>query len=316
MKKMIWILIAVFCLGSWTIRAEDDDQYKEDENAIKDVGEDSDANASVAKFKDELAPSGRWVQVKAVDYDWVWVPDVQKGHPDWRPYIDGGHWVWTDAGWYWESDYAWGATCFHYGRWVSTEFGWAWVPGSQWAPAWVCWRECDGYYGWAPLPPCTHYSVGLGFYFHGKHCAAGFEFGLGVNDFCFVGAGNFLEIDLVKHRCHHDECVKIYNTTVIRNTYVYRNGHICAHPFRKEAVEAHVHVKIEARAVAKEHHERRREIEHGARHERNQRNNKEEIRQTREGRQGGTVIKGQHQHIEHAPAPHVQHPAPAQQHHH
>ena len=41
----------------------------------------------------------------------------------WRPYFYG-EWIWTDEGWYWESDEPWGWACYHYGRWVSSpEYG-------------------------------------------------------------------------------------------------------------------------------------------------------------------------------------------------
>jgi hypothetical protein len=34
-----------------------------------------------------------------------------------------------------------------------SSYGWLWTPGTQWAPAWVSWREGGDYIGWAPLPP-------------------------------------------------------------------------------------------------------------------------------------------------------------------
>lgn len=100
-------------------------------------------------FEEPLSPYGRWVDVP--DYGHCWVP-TRVDH-DWRPYTNG-HWQRTDAGWYWVSDEPWGwATC-HYGRWyLDSNYGWVWVPQTQWAPAWVCWREGGGYTGWAPLPP-------------------------------------------------------------------------------------------------------------------------------------------------------------------
>jgi hypothetical protein len=62
--------------------------------------------------------------------------------------------VWTDRGWYWNSNEKFGWATYHYGRWVNLDgTGWCWVPGNQWAPAWVSWRESDEQVGWAPLPP-------------------------------------------------------------------------------------------------------------------------------------------------------------------
>jgi hypothetical protein len=71
----------------------------------------------------------------------------------WRPYTVG-HWEWTDAGWYWVSDEPWAWACYHYGSWVyDPNYGWVWIPGTEWAPAWVTWRESDDYVGWAPCGP-------------------------------------------------------------------------------------------------------------------------------------------------------------------
>ncbi|MEI5678037.1 MULTISPECIES: DUF6600 domain-containing protein [unclassified Mesorhizobium] len=82
----------------------------------------------------------------------VWVPTVQTG---WRPYTVG-HWVWTDDGWYWQSDEPFGWVVFHYGRWAfDRDLGWVWVSGNDWAPAWVVWRESDENVGWVPAPPPT-----------------------------------------------------------------------------------------------------------------------------------------------------------------
>src|SRR6266571_5246996 len=100
-------------------------------------------------FYEPLSPHGQWVVVGS--YGRCWRPTrVEVG---WRPYAEG-HWRRTDAGWYWASDEPWGWATYHYGRWDwSVEFGWFWVPHTQWAPAWVSWRQGAGYVGWAPLPP-------------------------------------------------------------------------------------------------------------------------------------------------------------------
>jgi hypothetical protein len=102
-------------------------------------------------FHEPLSPYGQWVVVGS--YGHCWRPTrVAAG---WRPYCDG-QWRRTDAGWYWASDEPWGWATYHYGRWDwSVEFGWIWVPHTQWAPAWVSWRQGAGYVGWAPLPPAA-----------------------------------------------------------------------------------------------------------------------------------------------------------------
>ncbi|HWY29585.1 MAG TPA: DUF6600 domain-containing protein, partial [Candidatus Acidoferrum sp.] len=75
---------------------------------------------SMDYFQAQLAPYGNWVNVAG--YGQCWQPAI---NPGWRPYYDGGHWVYTDSGWYWQSDYPWGDIPFHYGRWIFTTAGWA-----------------------------------------------------------------------------------------------------------------------------------------------------------------------------------------------
>ena len=106
-------------------------------------------------FYSSLSPYGEWV--RAADYGMCWRPI---GMPiGWRPYTYG-HWVWTEYGWTWVSNYPWGWAAFHYGRWVfNPELGWIWIPGYVWAPAWVEWRWGGGYMGWAPMPPGFHFRV-------------------------------------------------------------------------------------------------------------------------------------------------------------
>lgn len=107
---------------------------------------------AVEQFHDALAPHGSWFQLP--EWGWVWRPKEAATNAEWRPYLDGGRWVWSDHGWYWESDYPWGWAGFHYGRWLQLEkIGWVWFPDTVWAPSWVTWRYDDNNVGWAPLPP-------------------------------------------------------------------------------------------------------------------------------------------------------------------
>jgi hypothetical protein len=104
---------------------------------------------SFQTFYDELEPYGRWMP--HARYGYVWMPDAG---PDFQPYATNGHWVVTEYGNTWVSDYPWGWAAFHYGRWFYDDFyGWTWVPDQEWGPAWVSWRNGGGYYGWAPLGP-------------------------------------------------------------------------------------------------------------------------------------------------------------------
>src|SRR5207249_4016053 len=95
-------------------------------------------------FYDGLAPYGSWVTYPG--YGYAWAPR----YGGFRPYVTGGHWVFTDLGWTWVSDYDWGWAPFHYGTWVDDPvYGWLWIPGYDWAPAWVVWGTYGDYYGWA-----------------------------------------------------------------------------------------------------------------------------------------------------------------------
>ena len=113
---------------------------------------------SVDFFYDNLAPQGNWREVGG--YGYCWQPrDIG---PDWRPYSDG-RWVYTDAGWTWDSNESFGWAVYHYGRWVDVNrVGWVWVPGTEWGPGWVSWRHSDQHVGWAPLPPEARLLVAIG----------------------------------------------------------------------------------------------------------------------------------------------------------
>jgi hypothetical protein len=146
-------------------------------------------------FQTQLAPFGNWVQVPG--YGLCWYPSQAiAANPDWRPYYDMGHWVETDNGLFWASDYTWGDIPFHYGRWIlQPGYGWLWAPDYTWGPAWVCWRQADadGCIGWAPLPVGAVF-VGGAWTFGGVRIDVGTcDFGLGANFFVFVGCDHFHE---------------------------------------------------------------------------------------------------------------------------
>jgi len=150
-------------------------------------------------FYEPLAAYGRWEVVGS--YGRCWVPArVDAG---WRPYANG-YWQRTDAGWYWASDEPWGWATYHYGRWdFVTRFGWVWVPQTQWAPAWVAWREGGGYVGWAPLRP----SVTIGVNIH----AGDYEPAFASRAFVFVEHRRMLEPVRPQN-------VVVNNTTIINKT--------------------------------------------------------------------------------------------------
>jgi hypothetical protein len=124
-------------------------------------------------------------------YGRVWQPTVTIVNVDWRPYCHGGRWVFTDCGWYWQSDYSWGWAPFHYGRWCYVDrHRWIWLPDTVWAPAWVSWRRSATHCGWAPLPPGTTFRAGVGFSF-GHDTPFDVQFGLSSRHYTFVANSQF-----------------------------------------------------------------------------------------------------------------------------
>ena len=67
------------------------------------------SNVSFQVFYDQLSPFGEWVNYS--NYGYVWIPDAG---PDFEPYSTDGHWIFTEYGWTWMSDYSWGWAPFHY----------------------------------------------------------------------------------------------------------------------------------------------------------------------------------------------------------
>jgi len=176
-------------------------------------------------FYDTLSPYGGWVEVEG--YGLCWRPTVVIYDSSWQPYCDHGHWVYTDAGWYWTSDYSWGGTAFHYGRWFHhPRFGWCWYPDTVWAPSWVTWRYGNDYCGWAPLPPRCVYREGVGIVFNGAVVRGDFDFGISVNFFTFVPTRHFCDPHPRRFRVRDADRPQIFNhTTVINNFNVNSRNH-------------------------------------------------------------------------------------------
>ncbi len=98
----------------------------------------------------DLSPYGQWEMTG--EYGRIWVPYANRT-PGWRPYFYG-QWQYTDWGWSWVSDEAWGAGPYHYGRWTWLNGrSWVWIPDYTWGPAWVTWSHGGGCVGWAPMGP-------------------------------------------------------------------------------------------------------------------------------------------------------------------
>ncbi len=163
-----------------------------------------DAQGSFQLFYDDLSPYGMWVENP--QYGYVWIPD---GVSDFSPYSTNGHWVFTDDGWTWFSEYPWGWATFHYGRWdYNDSYGWFWVPDDEWGPAWVSWRRSPGYYGWAPLRPGISITVAFGNDYHERN-----------ERWMFVRDRDIDRADLSSHYVDRSKNVTIINnSTVIINT--------------------------------------------------------------------------------------------------
>lgn len=174
-------------------------------------------------FYDSLAPYGTWIDVDG--YGRCWRPSVCVVNPTWQPYFDGGHWLYTDCGWYWTSDYSWGWAPFHYGRWFRHDhWGWCWMPDLVWGPSWTCWRFTDGYCGWAPLPPGAIYRPGVGLLFYGRRVGLDFSFNLGIGCFSFVSWGHFHEHHLRAYAVPHEYASRIYQESRVAVSF-QGNGH-------------------------------------------------------------------------------------------
>jgi hypothetical protein len=138
----------------------------------------------VDAFYADLEAYGDWVELP--DHGWSFAPAVDD---DWRPYTRG-QWEYTDDGWYWDSDEDFGWATYHYGRWVDDRrYGWVWIPGDEWAPAWVSWRQGNGYTGWAPLPPRATWSASVGLRFGGGDL----DLYIGARDYNFVEDRYFVD---------------------------------------------------------------------------------------------------------------------------
>jgi len=195
------------------------------EDADSNVETESDSDGTYDVFYDRLAPDGRWFYDD--DYGYVWQPNVAESTSDWRPYADG-HWVWTDRGWFWDSNEDFGWATYHYGRWIRVAgTGWVWVPGDQWAPGWVSWRQTDSddYVGWAPLPPEASFSANVGFQ---PWCDSYYD--IGPAAFAFIRIGDFGRPSYREFFAPQQQNLILINRTTnitnitYNNNVIYNNG--------------------------------------------------------------------------------------------
>ncbi|HEY3861316.1 MAG TPA: DUF6600 domain-containing protein [Verrucomicrobiae bacterium] len=212
-------------------------------------------------FQAHLLPYGQWVDVPGVGSAWV---PAQANNPDWRPYMDAGHWEYTDAGWFWQSDYPWGDIAFHYGRWINNDYTsgrWAWVPAYDWAPSWVAWREGEGGMGWAPLPWGVEFRAGLGLYWHGALVVDGVGFGLGFNAYCFVGYDHFWGGDYHHYAFDRERAHAFYDHSAFHAGYRMEGGRMHMEGLGREHMAAVTHHEVmEHRATEMRHDEERHDF--------------------------------------------------------
>ena len=153
-----------------------------------------------------LNQHGSWLV--SGEYGRVWQP--REYTREWNPYHDG-HWVDTDMGWAWVSDYQWGSLPYHYGTWVvDPRYGWVWIPGEVWAPSWVVFRTGPDHIGWAPVPPGFSVGVSIGF--------------AAPSSFIYVSSRDFLAPDLRRAIIPPSQTnVFINNTTIVNNIVIQNN---------------------------------------------------------------------------------------------
>jgi hypothetical protein len=196
---------------------------------------------SLDSFRAQLAPYGAWMDVPG--YGLCWRPAVAATDPYWRPYSDQGHWLYTADGWFWQSDYPWGDLVFHYGRWYRSSLGWLWVPGYDWAPAWVCWRQAEGYCGWAPLPPGAVFRPGMGLWF-GNRLAVDVDFGLGADMFIFVPYDHFWDHNFHGFLLPRERVGLVFGRSAIMNGYRFEHGRFIVEGLGRERIRLLTHHEI------------------------------------------------------------------------
>jgi hypothetical protein len=207
-----------------------------EQDTDSDVQTDQGSDGDYDVFYDRLSSDGHWFNDD--DYGYVWQPSVAVSNSSWRPYADG-HWVWTDRGWFWESNENFGWATYHYGRWTNVDgVGWVWVPGRQWAPSWVSWRHTDNddYVGWAPLPAESTFNVSVG-----VHPWADTYYDIGPAAYAFIRIVDFARPSYSQNFVPAQESLGFYNRTTNITNITYNNNVVISNGPQFERVSQLVH---------------------------------------------------------------------------
>lgn len=196
-------------------------------------------HASFSFFYDFLSPHGEWIELN--DGLLVWRPLHMRSN--WTPYAYGT-WVWTNNGWYWDSNEEFGEVVYHYGRWYNDDYyGWLWVPDYDWAPAWVQWRYDNDYIGWTPLSPYARFGISTGIYFSS-------EYSNHFNHWNFVPMNRFCSPYVVNYFIRERIKSRIFGGTKERHHYGYANNSIINHGIEREFIEKRSRTAIIQRDIS------------------------------------------------------------------
>jgi hypothetical protein len=194
--------------------------------------------ATFGVFYSSLAQYGEWIPVDGGVFAW------RPAHVDgaWRPY-GNGQWIWTDDGWFWDSDEPWAWATYHYGRWYYDDYyGWLWLPGYDWSPAWVEWRYGDDCVGWAPLGPYAVFDMHFGVYYR-HHWSTPYHY------WSFVDCGYMASPDVHRYVYRSENNTRFIGRTRTAGNVRYDGGRIVTRGPDVSYIERQGNVRIHRTAV-------------------------------------------------------------------
>ena len=197
----------------------------------------------VSYFYNDLSPYGSWADLDG--YGWCWQPQAVVISRGWRPYCDGGYWVYSDTGWYWQSDLFVGlGTVSLWALAVASPLRLGLAAGPGLGAGLGDLARAGDSCGWAPLPPHADFDLRLGWRFNGVRVGASFDFGLGVGAFAFVSLGDFCSHDLHGRCLPAARATTIYRQTTVVNNYVVNKNVVVNRGIPVERVAAASRVPV------------------------------------------------------------------------